>query len=109
MLPVQVNNVDPEPVISGNELAFEGSDYELTLTPNDLPDSPIVRWEVDWGDGCHLLGRCIFHKLQSGPSVAYLPKEMGEKKYYYWDARKPGPFCEKYLPKRGQQKTDHQA
>jgi hypothetical protein len=48
---VTVNNVAPILEISGEEKAYTGVPYELSLSSSDPGDDTITSWTVDWGDG----------------------------------------------------------
>ncbi len=76
---VSVLNVDPVPVISGARFASEGSPYLLTLDAIAPEDTPIVRWEVDWGDSTGVedvvpepgeTSLSLIHRFADGPNTA---------------------------------------
>jgi hypothetical protein len=48
---ITVNNVAPILTISGEEKAYTGVPYELSLSSSDPGDDAITSWTIDWGDG----------------------------------------------------------
>jgi uncharacterized delta-60 repeat protein len=48
---VTVNNVAPQPNISGAADVDEGAVYTLNLSSSDPGDDTITQWTIDWGDG----------------------------------------------------------
>lgn len=48
---VDVNDLPPAPVISGQSFLFEGSEYTLFLSNIDPGNDVVNGWSIDWGDG----------------------------------------------------------